>query len=70
MNIATRSVEIFTTSDGKDFDDFTGASRHQAVLDADDGITAFIASRGIDSDAAATRARNLLNDYVAFLAGS
>lgn len=65
--IATRTVPVYTTTDGHDFEDLMDAVRHQAKLDAADSIEAFVAAGDL-KDAAATRVRNTLLDYVAFTA--
>ena len=65
--IASRSIEIYTTTDGRDFENYADATAHQAKVDASASIDAFVASRGLEpGSAASTRLANSILDWIAF----
>lgn len=64
--IATRTLEIYTTTDGREFDNLVAAQQHQAVLEALPRVEAFVEAQQLDNDRAKTRVRNLLTAWIAF----
>ena len=64
--IATKTLEIYATTDGREFTDLSEAQQHQAVLEAQPRVEAFVEAQQLENDRAKTRVRNLLTAWVAF----
>jgi len=62
----TETREVYTTDDGKVFEDFTKASTHEAALENEVEIDEFCASLEDSSERAKSRIRNDILKFLAF----
>lgn len=64
--LTTKTVTVYTTSDGKEFFDPTEAAQHQYVLDNVSPVERYVT--GIADDKHRVRVRNMLMDFIKFRA--